>query len=85
MVAIVRSRTALRGLPDAVNDLALDYVAEKRYVLGRVEKLHEPGACGQQTGRGLTDGNAAPLRRGFRFGQFLTIKDLAHDRHVETK
>jgi hypothetical protein len=63
----------------------LDQVAEKRYVFGNIEKLHEPRARFQQACRGLSDGNAAPLRRDIRFWQILTIKNLSHNRHIEAK
>jgi hypothetical protein len=59
-------------------------VVEKRYVLGAIEKAHQARTRLQQTNWWLTDGNTPLLRRDLRFREFLTIKNLPHNRHIET-
>src|SRR5260370_27756573 len=50
---------SLWGSEDAVDDLALDQMAEKGYVLRNFEKLDQPSAGAQQTDRRFADGKSA--------------------------
>ncbi len=73
----------MRSPEDAVDDFTLDQVAEKRYVLGSLEKLDQPRAGAQQTDRRLTNRKSTRLNRGFRFRKIFPAEDLAHCRHIE--
>jgi hypothetical protein len=77
--------SSLWASEDAVNDFALDQMAEKRYVLGSLEKLDQPGAGAQQADRGFTDSNSTALNGDFWFRKIFPAKDLPHCSHIESE
>ena len=58
---------SLRGAQDAVDDFTLDQVAEKRNILGSLEKLDQPRAGTQQTDGRFADCQSARSNRGLGF------------------
>ena len=76
---------ALRSAEDAVEDFALDKMAEERDVLGSIEKIDQSGAGVEQADGGFANRDSAVLNGGCRLGKFFAAEHLAHSGHVETQ
>ena len=76
---------SLRGMEQAVDDFALDQVAEEWNVLRGVEKVHEAGTCVEEFDGGGAYGHSARFGGFFAQRKFLLAEDLADGRHLEAE
>jgi hypothetical protein len=74
----------LRGAENAIDDLTLDQIAEKRNILGSLEKLDQASAGAEQPGCRFTHCESA-RGRCFGFRQFFPADDLSHCRHIQAQ
>ena len=70
---------------NAVDNFALDQVAQEGNVLGSFEKIDEPGAGVEQADRRLAYSNSARLSGGSDVQEIFAADDLTHGWHIETK
>jgi hypothetical protein len=76
---------SLRSSENAVDNFALDQMAQERDVLRGFKKIDQPGAGVEQTDRRLPYSNSARLSGDRKFRKIFSAGDLPHGRHIEAQ